>query len=98
MTKIQRHKLFAKLKQKESEFVNIVPKNKHAMIIFFYFLSGFFLSLDNHKSVDSRRRGRPIITLLYLFHPPHEHLDINRLITAESLPLHIASEKIYKDG
>ena len=45
MTKIQRKKLFAKLKQKESEFVNIVPKNKRIMIIFFIFYLGFFFHL-----------------------------------------------------
>ena len=88
------NKLFAKPKAEMKRIHKYCSKKQTYCDYLFYFLSGFFLSLDNHKSIDCKRRGRPIITLLYLFHPPHGHLDIGWLITAESLPLHLASDKI----
>ena len=57
----------------------------------FFYLG--FLSFDIQESKDSRGSGRPILTILYHFDPLHEHLDISRVIIAESLTLHIACER-----
>ena len=41
-----------------------------------------------------QRKGESIsLTPLYHFHPLHRHLDISRVITAESSPLHIAGRQ-----
>ena len=53
-----------------------------------FFLYVFF-SHDIYNSQASRRR-RPFVIPLYYFHPPHEHLHINRAIAAESSPLLMA--------
>ena len=57
-----------------------------------------FLSLDINKLLDSSGRGGgggegANLTLLYLFHLPYEHLDIDWVIIAESSPLHIATDQ-----
>ena len=60
---------------------------------FFFLLSGFSFT-NIHESQDCRGRGRACFYLLTTnFHLLHRHLDISRLITAESLPLHIASSQ-----
>ena len=58
---------------------------------FLFFLSGVsFVSI--HDSQNSK--GKNIsLTPLYRFFPFHRHLDISRVITAESSPLHIASSR-----
>ena len=55
-----------------------------------FFLYVFF-SHDIYNSQASRRRRRPFVIPLYYFHPPHEHLHINRAIAAESSPLLMAN-------
>ena len=47
------------------------------------------LSLAIHKSQDSRRRRRLFIIPLYQFHPLQEHLEISRVVTVETSPLHM---------
>ena len=65
--------------------------NSHRMIAsslfidcFFFFLG--FLSRDIHDSLDSRRKDRPFLILLYHFHPLHEHLQINQAIATGTCP------------
>ena len=61
--------------------------------------SNVFFSLWVFFHVHSRftgqqRKGEAIyLTPLYHFHPLHRHLDISGAITADSLPLHIASSR-----
>ena len=57
-----------------------------------FFSMWVFLSLDIYKTQDSRGRRMLIMTPLYHFHPLHEYLDNSMTNTAESSPLHIASE------
>ena len=56
-------------------------------------LSFFYLGLftNIYYSQDSRGRGR--VSPFYHFQPLHRYLDISRVITAESSPLHIASSR-----
>ena len=66
----------------------------HTVMIFYFDLSCpffylGFLSLNIHKSQDSRRRSRLLVKPHYHFHPLRKHLAISRVITAESSPLHI---------
>ena len=58
-----------------------------------FFPSVVFL-LDIHGSQDNRTWGSLILPLLYHFQPLHEYFGINQLITAESSPLLIASNRI----
>ena len=56
-----------------------------------FFISWFSFT-NIHDSQDSRRKGEAISLIpLYHFEPLHRHLDNRRTITAESLPLHIAT-------
>ena len=61
-------------------------------IVFFFFYLGFLtrtFTIHRHQG-----KGEAIsLSPLYHFHPLHRHLDINRAITAESWPLHIASSR-----
>ena len=58
-----------------------------------FFLSEFPFT-NIYDSQDSRGRGKAIsLTPLYHFHPLKIHLDISWVITAESSPLHIASNR-----
>ena len=54
------------------------------------FFLGFIL-LDIHDSQDNNGSGRLSVTSLYPFLLLHDHLNINRVNTAESSPLHIAT-------
>ena len=56
----------------------------------FFFYLGF---IYGHSPVTGQQiKGKGIsLTPLYHFHPLHRHLDISRVITAESSPLNIAS-------
>ena len=58
-----------------------------------YFLS---IGLFFHKIFTIYKtagKGRPNQSAHYHLHPLHEHLRISRAITAESSPLHIASDR-----
>ena len=65
----------------------------HHQFFDFFFLSGFpFMNI--HESQNCREGGGGIsLTPRYHFHPLHRHLHISWVITAESLPLHIASSR-----
>ena len=60
------------------------------------FLSRFSF-MDIHNSQDNRGRGSLSLSLtaLYHFHLLHRHVDISQAITAESLPMHIASSQTW---
>lgn len=57
------------------------------------FVSFFFWVFTNiYASRDSSGRGKQfLLTPLYHFYQLHTHLDIRRVIAAQSSPLHIAS-------
>ena len=59
--------------------------------MYFFFLTGF--SLTSHLRVaGQQRKGTPILTPLCLFHSLHKYLDVSQAITAESSPLHLATD------
>ena len=62
------------------------------LFIYLFFYLGFLSrTFTNHRTAGE---GEGIsLTPHYHFHPLHRHLDINRAITAESSPLHIASSR-----
>ena len=49
------------------------------------------------ESRESSGKDRLILTLFYHFNPLHKHLDISRVITAGSSPLHIARDRTGTD-
>ena len=61
---------------------------------------GVFLSIcvffhEHSRITGMQGKGEGIsLTPHYYFHPRHRHVDIGRVITAESSPLHIASSWI----
>ena len=52
-----------------------------------------FYFTNIHDLQDSRGKGDYSLSLLYNFHPPHKHLGISRVITADNSPLRIASSR-----
>ena len=69
-------------------------KNFAGCLILLLPKSLFFLSWFIHEHLlftGSRGRGR--VSPFYHFQPLHRYLDISRVITAESSPLHIASSR-----
>ena len=63
-----------------------------------FFLSGFSF-MNIHESQDSKGSGQAVaLTPLYQFQPLHRHLDISRVITAKSSPLHKASSRIRTEN
>ena len=62
---------------------------------YYCFLPGFSFT-NIHELQDWRGMGRAFLLINhYHFHPLLRHLDISRVITAESSPLHIASIYYY---
>ena len=54
----------------------------------------FYLGFHSRTFTEQQRNGRAIfLTPLYHFHPLYKHLNISRAITAETSPLHIASNR-----
>ena len=66
----------------------------HRFLGFFFFFS-VWVFFHEHSRITGLQRKREGISLTshYHFHPLHGHLDISRAITAESLPLRIASSQ-----
>ena len=65
---------------------------EHLRATVFFFLFRFtFTNIHNHRTAEEG--GGYYLTPLYPFHPLHRHFDINRVITAESSPLRIASSR-----
>ena len=59
-----------------------------------FFFSVFFH--EHSRFTTEQGKGESIsLTPLYHFHPPHRHIDISQGITAESSPLHIASNRTW---
>ena len=62
----------------------------------FFFVCFFFLfsftNIRESQGLQGKREGVSL-TSHYHFYPLHRHLDISRVITAESSPLHIASSR-----
>ena len=62
--------------------------------IFFFSIWVFFHQFS--RITGLQRKGKEIsLTPHYHFHQLHRHLDISRAITAESLPLHIATSRTW---
>ena len=62
---------------------------------FFFYLSFF---QEHVRFAGQQEKGEAIsLTPLYHFQPLHRHLDINWAITAERLPLNIASSRTRTD-
>ena len=60
----------------------------YIVIADFFFCLGFFH--ENSRFTGQQEKGEVISLIpLYHFHPLHRHVDISRVITAESSPLHI---------
>ena len=58
---------------------------------YIYFFSIWVFFHDHSQFTGLQGKGEGIsLTPHYHFHPLHRHLDISRVITAESSPLHIA--------
>ena len=85
-------------------FVYILTKNKISLLVVFspgfYHLSNcifFYLGFISRPFTNDRTKWKDkgiSLTRDYHFHPHHRNLDTSRVITAESLPLHIASSRI----
>ena len=63
---------------------------------FFDFFFSIWVSFHEHSRItelQGRGGGGISLTPRYHFHPLHRHLHISWVITAESLPLHIASSR-----
>ena len=70
--------------------VNYPNKSKRESIS--VFLSIWIFFHEYLRFIGQQGKGEAIsLAPLYYFHSLHRHLDINRLITAENPPLHIAS-------
>ena len=59
-----------------------------------FFFSIWVFYHDHSRITGPQGKGEGIsLTPHYHFHPLHRHLDISRVITAESSPLHVASSR-----
>ena len=61
-----------------------------SIFLFFFFIWVFFHNHSQITGLEGKREGISL-TPHYHFHPLHRHVDISRVITAESSPLHIGS-------
>ena len=66
--------------------------SKNEVIRFFFSIWVLFHEHSRITGLQGKGEGIPL-TPHYHFHPLHRHLDISRAITAESSPLHIASNR-----
>ena len=70
-----------------------------AIIIIIIIFSIWFFFHEHSRITGLQGKGKGIsITPHYHFHPLHRHLDICRAITAESSPLHIASNRTQTEN
>ena len=73
-------------------FTDFISEINNTQIDFFFSIYAFFH--EHSRFTGQQGKGEGIsLTSLYHFHLLYGHLDINRAITAESLPLHIASSR-----
>ena len=62
--------------------------------LFLFFFSIWVFFHEHSRFTGQQGKGEGIyLTTVYHFHPLHRHLDIRQVITAERLPLHIASSQ-----
>ena len=64
------------------------------LLLIFFSIWVFFHNHSRTTGLQGKEEGISL-TLHYHFHPLHRHLDISQAITAESLPLHIGSSRIW---
>ena len=79
-------------------FRTIVFLDKHVYAnnpCFFFDFFSIRVFFHNHSRITGlQEKGEGIsLTPHYHFHPFHRHLDISRVITAESSPLHVGSSR-----
>ena len=67
----------------------------YLLYTYIYIYSIYYIHFHEHSQTTGLQgKGEDIsLTPHYHFHPLHRHLDIRRVITAESSPLHIASSR-----
>ena len=88
------HKVYVQCK-----YISIYKVYFHRPIIVLCILSHVFFSIlvffhAHSRFTGQQGKGKGIyLTPLNHFHPLHRHLDISRVITAGSSPLHISSSK-----
>ena len=73
--------------------ISKVPRTQLALVLYlsFYFSIWAFFH-ENSRFTGQQRKWETIsLANLYHFHPLQGHFDISRVITADSLPLHISS-------
>ena len=82
--------------EKQSQIYFATSKCSTSNISFFFLFAFFFLfsftNIHESQGLQGKREGVSL-TSHYHFYPLHRHLDISRVITAESSPLHIASSR-----
>ena len=78
-----------------SKYAWIIPlKDKKGTSIANFFFSIWVFFHEHSRFTGQQGKGEGIyLTPLYHFHPRHRHLDISRVITVESSPLHIAGSR-----
>ena len=69
--------------------------NGHATFCQFFFFFSIWVFFHEHSRFTGQQgKAEGIyLTSLYHFHPLHRHLNISRVITAESSPLHVAGSQ-----
>ena len=68
------------------------PKRCGPLYYVFLYICAFFHEHSRFTGQQGKGEATSLIPL-YHFHPLHRHLNISRLITAESSPLHLASKR-----
>ena len=77
----------------ELKAILLIPSLKTLFLSLFFFSIWVFFH-DHSRITGLQGKGEGIsLTPHYQFHPLHRHLDISRVITAGSSPLHIASSR-----
>ena len=74
------------------KFQTYVCNRYHDLLMIFFSIWVFYH--DHSRITGLQGKGEGIsLTSRYHFHPLHRHLDISRMITTESSPLHIANSR-----
>ena len=74
----------------ETKLVTHFSEYKIIMLFFLFFFIWVFFHEHSLFTRQQEKWEGIFLTLPYHFHPLHRHIDISRVITAESSPLHIA--------
>ena len=62
--------------------------------LWYFFIYVLFIRHSRITGQQGKDRGG-ILTTLHHFHPLHKHLDINRVVTAVFLPLHLFNKQTW---